>query len=146
MGVFFVIVFLAFVAVVYTFFTSERTLTLVERAEERAMQLGRQLIDNEFVLKVYLPDDSQKNEQSERNLASQENETFEMTKKVLDGQIGRDPWGGPFHFQLKGDGKSGSKLYIWSNGENGQPDFKTLEDMIRNGYSSGDDVLVALTI
>jgi hypothetical protein len=145
-GIFFTIIFLAFAAVVYTFFINDRPLTLTERAEERALLLARKLIDSEFVLKVYLPDQSKVKSEPERNLASQDNDTFEMTKKVSDGAIGRDPWGGAFHFQLKGDGKAGSKLFIWSHGENGQPDFKKVEDMINSGYASGDDILVSLSI
>jgi hypothetical protein len=146
MGVFFVIIFLAFATVVYTFFITDRPMTLTDRAQERAAALGRQLIENQFVIKVNVPDENQKANDSERNLASQRNDSFEMNKKVSDGEIGRDPWGSPFHFQLKGDGRSGSKLYIWSNGENGLSDVKDTESMIKNGFANGDDILISISI
>jgi hypothetical protein len=146
MGIFFGIIFLAFAAIVYTFFINERPKSIAERAEERALLLGRQLIDNDFILKVYLPDDAGKKNEPERSLASQENDSLQVTKKTTDGDLGRDPWGLPFHFKLSGDGKSGSKLYIWSNGENGQADFKKIEDMIKSGYASGDDIFVTISI
>lgn len=148
MGLFLFIIFLAFAAVVYTFFVGERIATISERAEERALQLGRKLIDSEFNVKVFVPDESKPKSEPERGLASQgsDNEAVEIMKKVVDGEIGRDPWGSPFYFLLKGDGKAGSKLFIWSKGENGQVDFKKPEEMINNGQPFGDDIMVSITI
>jgi hypothetical protein len=148
MGLFLFIIFLAFAAVVYTFFVGKRVVTISEKAEERALLLGRQLIDNEFNVKVFVPDESKFKPETERGLASQgtDSDVVEITKKVVDGELGRDPWGSPFYFTLKGDGKTGSKLFIWSKGANGQADFKKPEDMLTNGMPYGDDVMVSITI
>ena len=176
MGIFFVIIFLAFAAVLYTFFVSEKPITRNERAEERALLLGRQLIENGFIQKVYSTTPPSGNSEPERNLASQDgtpsgttstlplnstesnNEdaaqasvpvepiTTVVDKKIFDGELGRDPWGAAFHFQLKGDGRPGSKLYIWSNGANGQADFKKVDDMLKAEVASGDDILVSITL
>lgn len=149
---FFVIILLAFGAAIFTYYTKNKNVVTAEmRAEQRANLIAQQLIEKQFQIKTFVPSENKKypnspsgnpNDSAERALASVD-EAFEMNHKVLDGQVGRDPWGTPYGFFVKGDGKHGSTVYIWSVGPNEKPDFKTTKDLIANG-ANGDDILVVV--
>lgn len=130
------IILAAFLAFVVTYYQKNRALTLEERSEQRAFIVGKQLIESHFEQKTFLPEKN-----PERGLAS--TASASMIKKNLNGEAGRDAWGQPFSFQVKGDGIKDSVLYIWSVGANGTADFRSVKDLIAQG-STGDDILVTI--
>lgn len=136
------IVLTAFLAYIVTYNQKNRELTAEERTEQRALLVGRQLIDNHFEQKIFLQDSDIKAVES-RGLASSSSETPFVMKKNLNGEVGRDAWGQPFYFQVKGDGISNSTLYIWSLGPNEKPEFKDFKDLLAQG-ARGDDILVTI--
>ncbi len=139
---FFFIISCALGAVFYTYYNQiPRELSISEKAEQRAMMIAQQLIESQFQVKNFV--EEKKNTAEENRGLASESQVLSLTRKVLDGEVGRDPWGKPFGFQVKGDGKKGSIVYIWSVGENQKPDFKNIGDMIANG-SNGDDILVVM--
>lgn len=142
---FMLIIICALGAVIYTYNTKNKTeITIVERAEQRANTIAQELIEHQFERKTFIQD--KKNTpgaEADRGLASATEEVFEMNHKVLDGEVGRDPWGNPYGFFVKGDGKHGSTLYIWSNGPNEKPDYRATTDLATKG-ASGDDILVVV--
>jgi hypothetical protein len=131
----------ALVAFVASYYFSHREPSIEERTRTRAEMVGRRLIEDRFEQKVFLP----KEGRPERGLASSDgdNDSIMMSKKSLNGDVGRDAWGQPFHFQVKGDGISNSTLYIWSHGPNGNADYREVKDMIASG-AKGDDILVEM--
>lgn len=136
------IVVAALGAFIITFYQKERAPSSEERTAERAQLVGKSLIAEKFEQKVFLPAENKQ----DRGLASTTNapnEVVMVTRKNLSGEVGRDAWGKPFHFQVKGDGISNSTLYIWSYGANGNPDFKEAKDLIASG-AKGDDILVSI--
>ncbi len=132
-----VIVVAAFLAFVVTYYQKNIPLSLEERTEQRAFLLGKRLIEAHFEQKTFLPE----TKTQERNLAS--SGSLAVVKKNLNGDVGRDAWGNPFSFQVKGDGIRNSTLYIWSTGANGAADFRNIKDLIAQG-AVGDDILVSI--
>ena len=131
------IIVAALSALMVTYYKKNRSLSIEERTQQRAEVVGRRLIEDKFEQKVFMA-----KETPERGLASA-NESLVVVKKNLSGEVGRDAWGQPFYFQVKGDGIKDSTLYIWSHGANGTPDFKDVKDLIALG-SAGDDILVSI--
>lgn len=117
--------------------------TVKEMAETRAYQWAQWLVENKYEIKYYkspqekTPDST--SHEVERGLASDDLTT--ETRKTLDGEIGRDPWGKPYYFHVEGDGGSGSTIHIWSVGENSSAEYKNSKELITNG-ETGDDILV----
>ena len=140
-GIFYgMIIVTAFMAFVVTYYQKNRELTAEERTEQRALLVGRQLIESHFEQKIFLPESETKPAES-RGLAS--NENLFIVKKNLSGEVGRDAWGQPFYFQVKGDGIKNSTLYVWSVGPNEKPEYKDVKDLIAQGVR-GDDILVTI--
>ncbi len=133
------IIVVAFLSYVVTVYQKNRPLSLEARTEQRARLVGVQLIETRFEQRIFLPDTPMK---EERGLASAGEGPW-MMKRNLNGEVGRDAWGQPFAFQVKGDGIKNSTLYIWSVGPNGIPDYKDTKDLIAQG-AKGDDILVAI--
>lgn len=131
------IVITAFIAFVVTYNHKNKPMSLVERTEQRAFIVGKQLIESNFEQKVFLPEP----QTQERGLAS--NASASIIKKNLKGEVGRDPWGQPFSFQVSGDGIKNSKLYIWSVGPNGISDLHNTKDQVAMS-AEGDDILVEI--
>ena len=131
------IVITALIAFVVTYYQKNKPMSLVERTEQRAFIVGKQLIEANFEQRVFLPEQ----EAQERGLAS--NESPSMVKKNLKGEVSRDPWGQPFSFQVSGDGIKNSKLYIWSPGPNGVAEIQNIKDQIAMN-AVGDDILVEI--
>lgn len=137
-GFFYVtIIAAAFLAFVATYYQRNKELNASERTEQRALLVGRNLIESQFQQKVFMP--AQVDQQ--RGLAS--TETLSVVKKNLNGEVGRDAWGRPFSFQVKGDGIKNSTLFVWSVGENGKPEFRNIKDLMEQGVG-GDDILVSI--
>lgn len=132
-----IIVLMALLAFIGTYYQKNRALTVDERTEQRALLVGKKLIDSQFEQKFFLPEAKP----AERGLAS--TESLEVIKKNLEGEVGRDAWGQPFYFKVKGDGVKNSTLYIWSLGANGKPEFKDLKSLMAEG-PRGDDILVTI--
>lgn len=133
-----VIIVAALATFIWTYLQKNRVPSAEERTAQRAEIVGRQLIEDKFEQKVFMPGQPQ-----ERGLASAA-ESLLVTRKNLSGEVGRDAWGQPFNFQVKGDGVKDSVLYIWSLGSNGNPDFKDIKDLMARGVASGDDILVTI--
>lgn len=132
-----VIIVAALSAFLISYYQKNRVPTIEERTAERAELVGRRLIEDHFEQKSFLPGQPQ-----ERGLASA-NESLVVVKKNLSGEVGRDAWGQPYFFQVKGDGVKDSTLYIWSIGANGNPDYQDPKDLIARG-ATGDDILVTI--
>lgn len=136
------IIAVAFLSYVVTVYQKNKPLSLEARTEQRAQMVGVNLIESHFEQKVFLPDAPPK---EERGLASADagGDGVMIVKRNLSGEAGRDAWGQPFAFHVKGDGIKNSTLYIWSVGPNGTPDFKDVKDIMAQG-ASGDDILVSI--
>lgn len=134
------IIVVAFLSYVVTVYQKNKPMSLEARTEHRAQLVGANLIESHFEQKVFLPDAPPK---EERGLASAEGDGVMIVKRNLSGEAGRDAWGHPFSFHVKGDGIKNSTLYIWSVGPNGTPDFKEVKDLITQG-EQGDDILVTI--
>lgn len=132
-----VIVATAFLAFVVTYYQKNKPMSLEERTEQRAFLVGKKMIENHFEQKTFLPE----TKVQERNLAS--SGALAVIKKNLNGEVGRDAWGNPFSFQVKGDGVKDSTLYIWSTGANGSADFRNIKELIAQG-AVGDDILISI--
>lgn len=132
------IIVVAFLSYVVTVYRKNKPLSLEARTEHRAQLVGANLIESHFEQKVFLPETPKE----ERGLAST-GDSVAIIKKNLSGDVGRDAWGQPFSFQVKGDGIKNSTLYIWSIGPNGTPDFKDIKDLLAQG-PKGDDILVSI--
>jgi hypothetical protein len=131
------IVVTAFLAFVVTYYQKTQPLSAEERTEERALQVGRRLIDSHFEQKTFVPD----LKVQERSLAS--SGSLAVVKKNLSGEVGRDAWGQPFSFQVTGDGIKDSVLYIWSSGANGTAEFRNIKELMAQG-PVGDDILISI--
>ena len=65
---------------------------------------------------------------------------------LTDGQMGKDPWGRPFHYavrkHLDQDGKptGTSTVYVWSDGANGKSETNVPETFEKRFAIDGDDV------
>jgi hypothetical protein len=118
--------------------TSDVTRSEEEKTLERAMLVGRHLIDSGFVRKVFTtPDMSPK---KSRNLASTgEAKDFQM-QTVEAGQTGRDSWGYPFSYI-----KKNSKLFIVSPGPNHILD-SSLDRIDSDSSVANDDLVVTIAI
>lgn len=139
------IIAVAFLSYLVTVYQKNKPISLEARTEQRAQKVGVSLIESHFEQKVFLPDAPPK---EERGLASANPDAsgdggVMIVKRNLSGEAGRDAWGQPFSFHVKGDGIKNSTLYIWSVGPNGTPDFKDVKDIMAQG-ASGDDILVSI--
>lgn len=132
-----VIIVAALATFIWTYLQKNRVPSAEERTSRRAEIVGRRLIEDKFEQKVFLPATT-----PERGLASEADGSV-ATRRSLTGEVGRDAWGQPFYFQVKGDGIKDSILYIWSYGANGNADFKDVNDLMARG-PVGDDVLVTI--
>lgn len=64
---------------------------------------------------------------------------------LTDGEIGRDPWGNPYHYRvLEPNGDEAHKIFVWSSGPNGRSESN---DKIVKGFGGesqspfgGDDL------
>lgn len=133
------IIFGSFVAFGVTYYQKYRMPSDSELAEVGAELVGRNLISKKFEMKIYLPQKAE----GQRGLASQEEEFVTVNQTRLSGEAGRDPWGRPFYYQVKGDGIKNSTLYIWSLGEDAKPSFRDFKDLVLQG-TRGDDILVTM--
>lgn len=77
----------------------------------------------------------------QRGLATVEEEEIDSDKttgsisepsSIFRGSMGTDPWGRPFHYEIRRDK---GLLYVWSMGANGHSD-----SFINNNTFSGDDL------
>lgn len=123
---------------------SSHTPSVNELAQERAQYWGQWLIVEKFELKTFKEKSEQGQTETSRGLASAPDLVIE-THKTLDGEIGRDPWGKPFHFHVQGDGQPGSKVYLWSTGANETFDSGTTDSLIEHG-AKGDDLIVSVLV
>lgn len=72
-----------------------------------------------------------------RSIASDDSKDHLSAAK---GEIGLDPWGRPYHFEiLQRNGKQQKQVAVWSEGENGQ------SESTKNSFE-GDDVGVIVDI
>lgn len=139
-GFFYVMIIVtAFAAFVVSYYQKNRELSAEERTEQRALLIGRNLIESRFEQKIFFAEPPKV---QERGLASTSTSNF-VIKKNLNGEVGRDAWGQPFGFHVKGDGLKNSTLYIWSIGPNAKAEFKDFKDLIAQG-ARGDDILVSI--
>jgi hypothetical protein len=66
---------------------------------------------------------------------------------LTEGQIGKDPWGRPYHYFVKANADgSKSTIFVWSDGPNGKPEstgvVQAASDSTRqeNFHFQGDDL------
>jgi len=131
------IIVVAFLSYLMTVYQKNKPLSLEARTEQRALLIGTRLIESHLEQKLFLPDEGKQ----ERGLASTEDKL--IVKKSLSGETGRDTWGQPFLYHVKGDGIKNSVLYMWSLGPNGVADYKDIKDLIAQGPKN-DDILVTI--
>jgi hypothetical protein len=77
---------------------------------------------------------------SSRSLASVQNGSETVSEK-LDGKVGLDPWGYPFHYFIKKDALNPNKgkLILWSKGEDHKLDTSLENIMDDHTIFKGDD-------
>ncbi len=85
-------------------FSKSESTMLNEKAKERALLIGKKLIDAKFQRKIFTESTAQ------RSLAA---DTDFVLTTAEEGQAGRDPWGQPFTYKKQGD-----RLTITSLGAN----------------------------
>ncbi len=122
--------------------------TEAQLAERKAQQLARWMIKNKFEFIEYKSEESLKmSEQEIRGLASTQQKDNQLeTHKVqkFKGQIGRDPWGRPFLFEVTNQGQKGALLFVQSLGENGKNE--TLELAQKSISKNGDDIQIQVSV
>lgn len=140
-------------------------------AKERAKEIGKNLIKNNFEVIKYdtiKNDHSSRGLASTTNKATNNSKTNNMDSsdsdsenrnaynlnnginddvlnpvkvQQMEGDIGRDPWGYPFHYKTHSI-NSRNKLIIWSSGADGKIDSR-IEDLLLE-KTSGDDLVVTV--
>lgn len=103
-------------------------------ALERGKLISEKLIQNQFKRTVFSTQ-SVPNDRTIASISSANPEAVSKQEIILEGQIGRDPWGHPFSYK-----KIKDKLYMWSRGENQKLD-STIEQ-IEAGSTQLDDLLI----
>lgn len=115
------------------------------RVEKRMQMIAEKMIKDDFQQRFFEVEsaDPMKAQANSRVLASVGSakvpgtpNVIEVLKRNLVGEVGRDPWGRPFHFKVTGNGKKGDQLFIFGAGPDGV--FQTNE---ATGEASGDDIL-----
>lgn len=137
---------------------AEDSMNLSYRAQKRAELLGHMLIEQDFKREVYVP----KSTLQDRGLASQNEgskgssdtisaspidaapDTELTTVQAYKGEVGFDPWGNPFQYELQGTNSKGAKLYLWSYGPNGTLDTDLAQ--LAKGIVSGDDIATEVIV
>ncbi len=106
-----------------------QTLTIQAKALNRAKIYANKMIQSKFIVESTKP-------RAFRGLASNDYE-----QEILEGPVGLDPWGHPFHFLVKKDSvnKNTGVVVIWSTGPNNK--LETSKDIITKNHKSfkGDD-------
>jgi hypothetical protein len=115
----------------------------VQLAQRKAQQLAKWMIKNKFQFVEFQNGDAKVDEEQQvRGLAS-DNSVAQKVQK-FKGEIGRDPWGRPFLFEVTNQGQVGASVYLLSMGENGTKE--TSEMTQKTSAKNGDDILVNVSI
>lgn len=97
-----------------------------KKAKGQALSMGY------FIWQLELNDKTQKEKRTEPPSDQTPHRSLASVDDIYKGDIGLDPWGHPYLFELRRDSKI---LYVWSRGPNGDDESVSLV----SGFS-GDDL------
>lgn len=101
------------------------------KALKRADIYAQQLIDKGFEVEI-------DRDMPGRTLASTPSTDSELVQ-ALEGPLGIDPWGYPFHYFVeKQPNTLTGKMVVWSGGPNNK--FETIADEIKNSLKQGKNI------